>query len=64
MPPSEAKASVQPIASSRCRLSENSSASHVTAATNSTHTPMKVVQRNSTSSQSCEQKAATTGETE
>jgi hypothetical protein len=43
-------------------LSVNSSASHVTAATSSTHTPTKVVQRNRTRCQSSELYAAATGE--
>ena len=64
MPPSDAHASVQPIASSRVRRSSKSSASHVTAATISTHTPMNVVHRNSTSCHSSVLYAAATGENE
>ena len=64
MPPSEAVARVQPITISRVRLSSKSSASQVTAATISTHTPMKVVQRNRTSCHSSVLKAAATGENE
>ncbi len=64
MPPSDAVASVQPIANSRVRLSSNSSASQVTAAIISTHTPMKVVLRNSTRCHSSVLYAAATGESE
>ena len=52
------------MAISRLRLSANSSASQVTAATNSTHTPMNVVQRNTISIHSSVLNAAATGETE
>src|SRR5689334_13981571 len=44
-PPRDEKAWVQPSTFSRWRGSGNSSASQATAATNSTHTPMNVVQR-------------------
>ena len=49
---------------SRVRLSSNSSASQVTAATISTHTPMNVVQRNRIRCHSSELNAAHSGENE
>ena len=61
-PPSEAKACVLPNAISFWRLSGNSSASHVIAATNSTQTPMKVVQRKNTNDARLVLKAAAHGE--
>ena len=64
MPPSDAVARVQPMASSRDRFSWKSSASQVTAATSSTQTPMNVVERNSTSCQSSVLNAAATGDSE
>src|SRR5689334_4847321 len=44
-PPNEEKACVYPSTCSRCLGSVNNSASQATAATNSTHTPTKVVER-------------------
>ena len=48
-PPSEENACVQPMTFSRRWGSVKSSASQATAATNSTHTPTKVVVRNTSS---------------
>jgi hypothetical protein len=48
-PPSDEKACVKPSTFSRCRGLGKSSASQATAATNSTHTPMNVVQRKNSS---------------
>ena len=47
-PPSEANACVIPSQRSFCFRSSNVSANQVIAATNSTHTPMKVVLRKNT----------------
>ena len=48
-PPTDEKACVQPSTDSRRLGSGKSSASHATAATNSTDTPTKVVQRKKSS---------------
>ena len=63
-PPSEAQAWLMPSHFSRWCLSSNTSASQVMAATNSTHTPMKVVQRKKMKTGSEVAKAAQNGEKE
>ncbi len=63
-PPSDANACVMPSQRSRCFLSSNTSASHVMAATNSTHTPMNVVLRKNTNTGSDVAYAAANGENE
>ena len=62
LPPSDANACVQPSARSFCFLSGNNSASHVIAATNSTQTPMKVVQRKKMNVSSVVENAAANGD--
>ena len=49
-PPTEENACVKPSTFSRCAGLGNSSASHATAATNSTHTPMNTRQRKKSNS--------------
>ena len=49
IPPTELNACVQPSTASRCFWSANSSASQAIAATNSTDTPIIVVQRKKSS---------------
>ena len=61
-PPSEAKACVEPSTISFRRLSGKSSASQVIAATNSTHTPMNVVQRKKMNAPKVVENAAANGD--